>query len=191
MADNPRVVFKKPGNTFTVIIAMADVYVTSSNIHGIGVFAGRAFTAGETIMILDDSRVVDESHPLDSEKGEFDYHCDYLAGGRVILMPSPERHINSSCDPNAFFKTIDDLRHVIAIRDIKADEEITGDYIINCHGGIVWQCACGSPRCRGTIVSGFFELPTEMQLENLRFLDDWFIEEHREKVEALRKKAVI
>ena len=57
----------------------------------------------------------------------------------------------------------------------------------DCHGGIVWQCSCGSARCRGTIVSSFFELPVELQLEYLPLLNEWFIEEHRSKVDALRK----
>jgi hypothetical protein len=59
-------------------------------------------------------------------------------------------------------------------------------YIINCHGGIVWRCRCGSERCRGVIPSSFFDLPTEVQMEYLPLLDDWFVEEHKEKVARLR-----
>ena len=80
----------------------------------------------------------------------------------------------------------DTLTRVVAHRPIDSGEEITYDYIIDCHGGDVWQCSCGSSRCRGTIVSSFFELPVELQLEYLPLLNEWFIEEHREKVEALR-----
>ncbi len=43
---------------------MADLYVAESGIHGAGVFAAREFAAGETVLVLDDSRVVDEGHPL-------------------------------------------------------------------------------------------------------------------------------
>lgn len=168
---------------------MPDVVVAASKIHGIGVFATRDFANGETVLILDDSRVVDEEHPLRLELGEYDYHCDYLAHGKVVLMPSPERHINSSCDPNTFVKMNCGVRHVIVRRAIMSGEEITYDYIINCHGGIVWQCSCGSTRCRGTIVLSFFELPVELQLEYLPLLDEWFIEEHRENIEALRRRA--
>ena len=124
-----------------------------------------------------------------AELGEYDYHCDYLAGGKVVHMQLPERHINSSCDPDTFVKTIDGVRYVVARRAVKVGEELTADYIIDCHGGIVWQCNCGTARCRGTIVSSFFELPLELQLEYLPLLNDWFIEEHREKVEALRHYA--
>ena len=165
---------------------MAEVFVAESKIHGLGVFAGRDFEAGETVLLMDDSRVVDAEHPLRPELGEFEYHCDYLEAGKVILQKSPERHINSSCDPNVFARRSEDTSRVIARRAIRAGEELTSDYIIDCHGGIVWQCRCGSARCRGTIVSSFFELPLSWQLEYLPLLNDWFVGEHRERVEALR-----
>jgi hypothetical protein len=165
----------------------AAVAVTQSQIHGIGVIALRDFAPGATVLVIDDTRVVDVEHPLRPELGEYEYHCDYLAGGLVVLMQPPERHINSSCDPNTYVKTIAGLRHVLARRLIRAGEEITYDYIINCHAGAVWQCNCGSPRCRGTIVSSFFELQLDWQLEYLPLLDDWFVDEHRQKVAAIWK----
>lgn len=165
----------------------AGVAVTKSQIHGIGVIALRDFAPGDTVLVIDDTRVVDPEHPLRPELGEYEYHCDYLAGGLVVLMQPPERHINSSCDPNTYVKTIAGLRYVLARRPIRPGEEITYDYIINCHAGAVWGCNCGSPRCRGTIVSSFFELPLEWQMEYLPLLDDWFVDEHRQKVAAIRK----
>ena len=168
---------------------MADVLVAESNIHGLGVFATRDFTQGEIILAIDDSRVVDDEHPLRLELEEHSYHCDYLAGGKTVLMRSPERHINSCCDPNTFVKTIDGIRHVVARRAIQFGEEITYDYVIDCHGGIVWQCSCGRERCRGTMVSSFFELPVEIQLEYLPLLNEWFIDEHRAKVDALKNES--
>ena len=163
-----------------------NVYVGESKIHGTGVFANRNFKRGELILEIDDTRVVDEENPLDPELGEFDYHCDYLENGKTVLMRSPERHINSSCDPNVFVKTIDEVRFVVALKNIKSDEEIAYDYIIDCHEGEVWECSCGSDRCRKQIVSSFFELPTKLQLEYLPLLNNWFIREHLEKVENLR-----
>lgn len=169
--------------------SMVDVIVAESRIHGLGVFAARDFAEGEIVLPIDDSRVVDAEHPLRPELGEHSYHCDYLAGGKTVLMRSPERHINSCCDPTTYVKTIDGVRHVVARKAIESGDEITYDYIIDCHGGVVWQCNCGSPRCRGTIVSSFFELPAELQSEYLPLLNEWFVEEHREKVEALRESA--
>jgi len=166
---------------------MVDVDIAASKIHGAGVFATRDFAEGEIILPIDDSRIVDEERPLRPELGEYSYHCDYLAGGKTVLMRSPERHINSCCDPNTYVKTFDGARYVVARRPVKAGEELTYDYIIDCHGGVVWQCNCSSPRCRQTIVSSFFELPLELQSEYLPLLNEWFVEEHRDKVEALRR----
>ena len=166
---------------------MPDVYVAESKIHGLGVFAARAFAEGETVLLMDDSRVVDEEHPLRPELGEYAHHCDYLEGGKVVLQGWPERHINSSCDPSAYARRRGGESVVVARRRIRAGEEITCDYIIDCHGGEVWQCNCGSARCRGTIVSSFFELPLARQLEYLPLLNEWFVGEHGEEVEALRR----
>ncbi|HYX71649.1 MAG TPA: SET domain-containing protein-lysine N-methyltransferase [Nitrososphaera sp.] len=168
---------------------MADVVVAESKIHGLGLFATRDFAEGEIILPIDDSRVVDEGHPLRPELGEYSYHCDYIAASKTILMRSPERHINSCCDPNTFVKSVNGVRHVVARRPIKASEEVTCDYIIDCHGGIVWQCNCGSSRCRGTIVSSFFELPLNLQVEYLPLLNEWFIEEHPDEIEVLLGRA--
>lgn len=168
---------------------MADVIARESKIHGIGLFATRDFAASEIILPIDDSRVVDEKHPLRLELGEHQDHCDYLAGDRVVLMRPPEVYINSSCDPNTYVKTIEGTRQVVARRLIEAGEEITYDYIINFHGGIVWDCHCGSPRCRSFVAASFFDLPIELQLEYLPLLDEWFITEHRAKVKALRRRA--
>lgn len=164
---------------------MVDVAVNNSNVHGLGVFATRDFAKDEIILEIDDTRIVDAEHPLQAELGEFDYHCDYLAGGKVVLMQFPERHINSSCDPSAFVKTINGIRYMVARRKLFAGDEITADYIIDCHSGEVWQCNCGSARCRGTIVSSFFDLPLGWQLEYLPFLNPWFIAEHQKEVDML------
>jgi hypothetical protein len=75
---------------------MAKVTVNVSPINGSGVFALGSISKGEMIVAIDDSRVVTPEFPLDASKGELEYHCDYLAGGRVVHMQFPERHINHS-----------------------------------------------------------------------------------------------
>jgi len=164
---------------------MRDVVVRESGIHGMGAFAARSLRSGETVLIIDDSRVVDEAHPLRPELNEHSWHCDYLAGGVVVLMQPPERHINSSCDPNTFVKTIDRRRHVIALRDIPAGGEITYAYIVNTVGGAVWECHCGAARCLDRIPSSFFDLPLDRQLEYLPQLEAWFRDEHAQDVAHL------
>ena len=143
---------------------------------------------GDTVLVIDDSRIVDEAHPLRLELNEYPWHCDYLARGVVVLMQEPERHINSSCDPNTFVRTVGNRRNVIALRDIAAGDEITYAYIVNTAGGAVWECHCGAARCLGRIPSSFFELPLDRQLEYLPQLDVWFCEEHARDVARLEQR---
>lgn len=163
------------------------VTVRPSALEGLGVFAERPFAAGETILAINDSRVVDHAHPLAPH--EDPRHCDYLADGKVVLMQAPERHINHSCDPNTYVKTVDGRRLVMARRAIVAGEEITYDYCINSGGDTVWTCHCGAARCRHTIHSDFFHLPLELQREYLPLLDDWFRQECRTQLEALQRSS--
>lgn len=164
---------------------MAKVIVKESPIHGAGVFSVRRIVKGELILAIDDSRVVTTELPLDASKGEIEYHCDYLAGGKVVLMQFPERHINHNCDPNTFVKTLLGVRYVFALQSIVMGEEITYDYCINGFGDTLWECNCGSSLCRKTIHSDFFHLPYERQVEYLPLLDSWYIEEYKEKVQKL------
>jgi hypothetical protein len=161
----------------------SDLEVHGSAIDGLGVFAGKPFRAGEIVLEIDDSRIVDESHPL--APGDDARHCDYLAAGKVVLMQIPERHINHSCDPNTYVQTVHGKRQVIARCNIGRDEELSYDYCINSSGDTVWNCGCGASRCRRVIHSDFFHLPTELQREYLPLLDDWFREERIAEVKVL------
>lgn len=167
---------------------MAKVIVKESPINRLGVFALENISKGEMILAIDDSWIVTPELPLDESKGELEYHCDYLAGGKVVLMQNPERHINHSCDPNTFVKMMLEVRYVFALQPISRGEEVTYDYCINGFGDTIWQCNCGSSRCRKTIHSDFFHLPYDRQVEYLSLLDSWYIEEYKEKVQQLLEK---
>lgn len=152
-------------------------------------FAARPFDRGDKILALDTLRVVSEANPLRPERGESEDHLAFLAGGTVVLLPEPERHLNHSCDPNAFLRTVGDEVRVIARRTIDVDEEVTIDYLINTHGGSSWTCRCGSDRCRGQLETSFFDLPTRFQREYLPLLEEWFVEEHSDAVAKLEAEA--
>jgi hypothetical protein len=131
---------------------MEDVVVAPPDIHGLGVFVARGFRADETLPRVEDPRKVDGSHPLRPGVGDSGVSCDNLEERRVVRMLAPERHIKFSCEPNTFVKSIRGMRHVLARRPTRAGKEITDDCIINCPGGDVSTCRCGSDRCRSTIV---------------------------------------
>lgn len=128
---------------------MPSVSVGSSPVEGRGVFATEPVHRGDTVLVLDTSRLVNEEHPLRPEEDEQEDHLAYLAGGKVVLLPEPERHLNHSCDPNAYLHTVEDDVRLVARRPIQAGEEVTIDYLINTHGGSSWRCRCGADRCRG------------------------------------------
>lgn len=167
------------------------VEVRASPIQGLGVFAARAFRADERVRRVNIVREITEAAPLRPEAGERIEHCAYPSG-KVVLWGSPDRHLNHSCDPNAYGLEEGDgsaVVYLVTRRAIRAGEEITVDYIVNTAGGSSWPCHCGVARCRGTTVGDFFQLAQEQQIEYLPLLADWFVAKHRERVEALRRQA--
>ena len=168
--------------------SMSRVYTAESPIQGTGVFSSAQFSPGEIILKIDDSRVVTDADPLDPAKGEFEHHCDYLADGKVVLMQPPERFINHALRPEHLIRTIAGDRYVVALREIRPGDEITYDYCINGDGDTAWDCSCGSPACRKRHLSGFFHLPVDVQARYLALLEDWFVAEHRDEVEILKRR---
>ncbi len=173
-----------------------DIDVRQSAIEGLGIFAARPFRAGDRIHRINIVREITPEAPLRPELGERQDHCDY-PDGRVVLFGFPDRHINHSCDPNAYalYETavpkgpasaagLHDT-YLVARRDIVAGDEITCDYNINITGGSSWPCHCGAKRCRGETIGDFFLLPIEIQKEYRPLLADWFVRRNKERIVAL------
>jgi len=164
---------------------MENVVLKKSKIHGNGVFANRDFKKEETILLIDDSDVVTDTSKLTEKQLQFD--CDFLANGKVVLMKEPERSINHSCDPNTYVKTINGIRHVLAMKGIRKGEEVTYDYAVNGDNEGTFICHCGSKNCRKVYQGNFFKLPKEIQIKYLPFLEDWFAKQFSGELEKLRK----
>ena len=119
---------------------------TGPSRHGFGVFAIRECKAGEVVGELTGQVIQDP-----------DYESDYCIeiDSEISLEPDePFRFINHSCNPNCQLACSADNPMEIwveAIRDIEPEEEITIDYAWPAESAIV--CGCGSPNCRGWIVS--------------------------------------
>jgi hypothetical protein len=165
-----------------------DVEVRASAIQGLGVFAVRPYLAGGRIRRVNIIREITPEDPLREAVGERIEHCAYPSG-KVVLWGFPDRHVNHSCDPNAYALEEGDgskIVHIVARRAIRAGEEITFDYNVNLSGGTSWPCHCGAERCLGETIGDFFKLPEERQLEYLPLLAEWFVAKHRDRIEALR-----
>src|SRR5512143_1267410 len=107
-----------------------NVEVKPSPIEGLGLFVRRAFHAGERIRRINVVREITPEAPLRPEEGERWDHCDY-PDGKVVLVGFPDRHLNHSCDPNAYVTYDADHSWITARREIAAGAEITCDYNIN------------------------------------------------------------
>ena len=166
---------------------MTDVEVRPSGIEGLGIFAVRSFRVGERIRRINVVREVTPETPIREELGERTDHCNY-PDGKVVLYGLPDRHINHSCDPNAYEVFEEDGTCLVARRDIAPGTEITCDYNINIADGTSWTCRCGAVRCRGEVAGDFFRLPTAWQREYRPLLAAWFVRQHRERIEALDRE---
>jgi uncharacterized protein len=124
---------------------MVDVIVKKSKINGKGVFAARDFKKGEIVLKSDLSHelTMKEIEKLD----EIEKRYIWPTKGKYILMLSPGRYVNHSCNPNTYIKNSCD----IALRDIKKGDEITGDYALSEEPGFEMICKCKSKNCRKII----------------------------------------
>ena len=165
---------------------MTNVEARPSAIEGLGLFALRDFAEGESILARSE-REVTTAAPLRAE--EQPEHCDYLDGGRTVYLGVPERHLNHSCEANAYIRERPNGGHEIAARrPIAASEEITNDSSKNSSGEGSRACGCGSARCRGAIEVDFFALPLEVQEQAVPLLMDWFKQEHQRELAGVLKR---
>jgi len=95
----------------------SSVYVADSPIHGKGLFAGAHIPAGTLLgWIRGNPSTRDGAYVL------------WISADEAIEVTCDLRYINHCDEPNACY--YDDLS-VIALRDIRAHEEITHDYASN------------------------------------------------------------
>ena len=160
------------------------IEVRESKTKGLGLFAARDISKGDAIRKVSIVREISDSDPLDPERGELWEHCSF-ADGKIFLIGYPDRYMNHSCEPNAFYDYCDHSPITRAIRDISVGEELTVDYLINNVGGDSWACSCGSSRCRGQTGTSFFTLPLSFQQEYLPFLAPWFRSRYADRLEEI------
>ncbi|MFZ3099732.1 MAG: SET domain-containing methyltransferase [Minisyncoccales bacterium] len=114
-----------------------NVVIKKSKIQGKGAFAAKDFAKGEVVLRW-------RPKPLDAgdikQISKKDLKYVVKIGNEYFLQQAPERYVNQSCDPNTFAKDECD----IALRDIKAGEEITTDY----GDSDFEKFICNCPRCK-------------------------------------------
>lgn len=141
------------------------IQVRKSGVHGKGVFATADIPRGSRIIeYLGEIVSWDEAqrrHPHDPKDPNhtFYFHVD---DGHVIdalYGGNDARWINHSCAPNCRADERDGRIFIVARRLIQAGEELNYDYGLVIDEPLTpelkaeYPCRCGSPRCRGTLLS--------------------------------------
>jgi hypothetical protein len=164
---------------------IGDVEVREAGTKGRGVYARRAFGAGELLFRRRHTKVVSEAEISSLSAWERVHLCE-LGFDRYAVLAPPGCYLNHSCDPNA-------MRHgvvVFAWRPIEAGEEITIDYRLNAFDGDSWPCDCGTAACSGTVVGSFFAMSAERQELLLPHAPSFIQREHRRRKTARPDDAV-
>jgi SET domain-containing protein len=141
------------------------IEVRPSGVHGKGVFALRAISAGQRILEYRGQIITwDEAlkrHPHDPKQPNhtFYFHVDADCVIDALYGGNAARWINHACTPNCESEVRGQRVFIRALRDIAAGEELNYDY------GLVldarhtpkvkaeYACRCGSPACRGTMLA--------------------------------------
>jgi hypothetical protein len=136
----------------------------SSDTEGSGIFAREEIKKDERLAIFGGKvMLIDEMYQIPPGMQRFTMQIEE----RFVLGPTGDMaedtdFFNHSCDPNAGFSG---QVFLVALRDIRAGEEITFDYAMTVSESVgsdmvfSMDCSCGSPRCRKTITEQDWMLP--------------------------------
>ena len=163
----------------------AKTEVKDSRIHGRGLFACADISAGEIVAIKGGHIVTrDDLRKLTPRLGP----AEIQIGDDLFICPVTEDEregsmifSNHSCEPNV------GVRGQIvfaAMRDIRADEELTHDWAMTDDDDSSTECRCGARICRGTITGKDWRRP-ELQQRYGSFFSAYLLE--KMKNEASRE----
>jgi len=118
---------------------------------GKGVFARKEIKAGEKILQFR-GRLYTRQNYLSKVNFE---KCHYMQIDTDLFLgptTTPDNFVNHCCEPNAGLKIHKGKAFLVAIRNIRYEEEITFDYSTSMAEDH-WEmdCACGAPSCRSRV----------------------------------------
>jgi uncharacterized protein len=129
----------------------------SSPIHGMGGFARGDIPAGARVIEYVGEKITkQESLARCEQNNEYIFALDdeHDLDGQVSWNPA--RFLNHSCEPNCEARLEGGCIWVIAIREIRAGEELTFNYGYDLADYAEHPCGCGAPGCVGYIVAEEF-----------------------------------
>ena len=140
------------------LVINPDIEIKDSPIEGKGLFTKIPIKKGASVWISKGEEPYEEKIYTDEEFKEFQKWCiengkewDAVANGdgtHSAAVSDRENHPgdygNHSCDPNM-------TKDRVALRDIEAGEELTGDYAQFSTKDWVMTCNCGAKNCKGIV----------------------------------------
>jgi uncharacterized protein len=127
--------------------------------RGYGVFAKSAIKKGEDVAIFGGYIIpIGEVKKLSKQLQEYCYqiHDNFFYGPVMHSEISLNEHYNHNCEPNVGFK---DSVTLIALRDIKENEELTMDYAMLMTTDMFnFKCSCDSKKCRKFITGNDWKI---------------------------------
>lgn len=157
----------------------------SSGTQGWGIFARADIRKDERLAIFGGKiMLIDEMYQIPENLQSYTMQIEErFVMGPASSVPEDTDFFNHSCDPNSGFKG---QVFLVAMRDIRAGEEITFDYGMTVSESVgsdmvfEMDCACGSSRCRGTITEQDWMIP-ELQIRYKGYFSPYI----QEKIEKL------
>ena len=128
--------------------------VKPSPIHGQGVFACAEIAAETHVMEYVGERIAKDESLRRREAGNFFVFTvtdEFDIDGDVEWNPA--RFINHSCVPNCEARMEDERIWIVALRDIRAGEELSFNYGYDLQDYEEHPCACGAANCVGYMVA--------------------------------------
>jgi SET domain-containing protein len=139
--------------------ARATIDFRPSSIHGTGGFARADIPSGTRVIeYVGELITKQESLARCERSNEYIFAIDdqHDLDGNVDWNPA--RFLNHSCEPNCEAQFLEGRIWLVAIRDIRAGEELTFNYSYDLEDYREHPCRCGAKTCVGYIVAEeFFE----------------------------------
>ena len=135
--------------------------VRASNIHGRGLFATTDIGKDE-IVAAKGGHIVDRKtlrEQISPRLGPVEIQIDedlFIAPVSDEERESSMLYLNHSCDPNLGIRG--EITFV-AMRDIRAGEELTRDWAMTDDDDYSLECNCGAPNCRKTLTGKDWQRP--------------------------------
>ena len=139
----------------------AKTEVRQSRIHGRGGFATADIAKGEVVLVKG-GHIVARQELQDKITPRLG-PAEIQVGDDLFIAPVTDEeregsmlYTNHSCDPNLGIRG--EITFV-AMRDIRAGEELTHDWAMTDADSYSFECKCDSPRCRGTLTGKDWQRP--------------------------------